>query len=80
VLAPAAAIVQRDGKDVAFVVVDGKAMQRTLALGRTLGEDREVLQGLAGGDAVVLDPPEQLVDGVRVQPAREDADADANND
>lgn len=80
VLAPAAAIVQRAGKDVAFVVVDGKAMQRTLALGRTLGEDREVLQGLAGGDAVVLDPPEQLVDGVRVQPAREDADADANND
>jgi len=80
VLAPAAAIVQRDGKDVAFVVVDGKAMQRTLALGRSLGEDREVLQGLAGGDAVVLDPPEQLVDGVRVQPAREDADADANND
>ena len=80
VLAPAAAIVQRDGKDVAFVVADGKAMQRTLALGRTLGEDREVLQGLAGGDAVVLDPPEQLVDGVRVQPAREDADADANND
>ena len=80
VLAPAAAIVQRDGKDVAFVVVDGKAMQRTLALGRTLGEDREVLQGLAGGDAVVLDPPEQLADGVRVQPAREDADADTNND
>ena len=80
VLAPAASIVQRDGKDVAFVVVDGKAMQRTLALGRTLGEDREVLQGLAGGDAVVLDPPEQLVDGVRVQPTREDADADANND
>ena len=80
VLAPAAAIVQRDGKDVAFVVVDGKAMQRTLVLGRTLGEDREVLQGLAGGDAVVLDPPEQLVDGVRVQPAREDADADTNND
>ncbi len=80
VLAPAAAIVQRDGKDVAFVVADGKAMQRTLALGRTLGEDREVLQGLAGGDAVVLDPPEQLADGARVRPAREDASADANND
>ena len=80
VLAPAAAIVQRDGKDVAFVVADGKAMQRTLALGRTLGEDREVLQGLAGGDAVVLDPPEQLADGARVRPARENASADANND
>ena len=25
-------------------------------------------KGLAGGDAVVLDPPEQLADGVRVQP------------
>ena len=80
VLVPAAAIVERDGKDVAFAI-DGEAVQqRTLKLGRTLGDDREVLEGLSGGDAVVLDPPEQLVDGVRVQPARENADADANND
>lgn len=66
VLVPAAAIVQRGEQDVAYVVSDGKAMLRKLTLGRTLGEDREVLAGLAGGEQVVLDPPETLADGTRV--------------
>ena len=65
VLAPASAIVERDGKDVAFVVADDKVQQRALKLGRTLGDDREVLDGLAGGDTVVLAPPESLADGGR---------------
>ena len=72
VLAPAAAIVQRDGDDVAFVVTDGKAQRRAIKLGRTLGDDREVLDGLAGGDSVVLDPPEDLADGARVRVAAPD--------
>lgn len=80
VLAPAAAITQRDGADVAFVVVDDTARQRAVKLGRTLGDDREVLEGLAGGDTVVVDPPEQLADGSRVQVVPEDADAAANDE
>jgi hypothetical protein len=67
VLVPAAAIAERDGRDVAFVVDGERAAQRALTLGRTLGEDREVLSGLASGDAVVLDPPESLQDGDRVR-------------
>ena len=73
VLAPAAAIVQREGKDVAFVVVDEKARVRKLKLGRTLGDDREVTEGLSGGDTVVVDPPEKLADGMRVTPAKTEA-------
>ena len=80
VLVPAAAITQRDDKDVAFVVVGGKVAQRTLTLGRTLGDDREVLEGLRGGEQVVLDPPETLADGARVTVAREDSAGDANNE
>jgi RND family efflux transporter MFP subunit len=67
VLAPAAAIASRDGKDVAFVVAGEKVSQRALRLGRSLGGDREVLDGLAGGDTVVLDPPRDLADGERVR-------------
>jgi RND family efflux transporter MFP subunit len=67
VLAPAAAIASRDGKDVAVVVADDKVSQRALKLGRSLGGDREVLDGLAGGDTVVLDPPKDLADGERVR-------------
>lgn len=66
VLVPAAAIAQRDDRDVAFVVNGGMATLRKLTLGRTLGEDREVLAGVAGGEQVVLDPPETLADGARV--------------
>jgi hypothetical protein len=80
VLVPAAAITQRDGEDIAFAIAGEAVQQRKLTLGRTLGEDREVLQGLSGGDAVVLDPPGQLADGARVRIARDEAAADANNE
>ena len=76
VLVPAAAIVERDGKDVAFAIDGVAVQQRTLKLGRTLGDDREVLSGLAGGERVVLDPPDTLSDGVRVKLARDDAGSD----
>ncbi|RPE79737.1 efflux RND transporter periplasmic adaptor subunit [Vulcaniibacterium tengchongense] len=67
---PAAAIAQRDGAEVAFVVAggeDARVERRALKLGRTLGSDREVLSGLASGDTVVLDPPPALRDGDRVR-------------
>jgi RND family efflux transporter MFP subunit len=77
VLAPAAAIATRDGTNVAFVVADEKVSQRELRLGRTLGDDREVLDGLAGGDTVVLDPPQNLADGTRVRIAAATGDDSA---
>jgi RND family efflux transporter MFP subunit len=80
VLVPATAIVQRDGKDVAFAMNGEAVQQRALTLGRTLGDDREVLDGLSGGDSVVLDPPDQLADGARVRIARDEAAADTNNE
>ena len=80
VLAPAAAITQRDGKDVAFVLNGEAVQQRTITLGRTLGDDREVLEGLGGGDVVVLEPSEQLAEGSRVRIAPEDSADAANND
>ena len=75
VLVPAGAIVQRDGKDVAFVVAGETAQAHAVRLGRTLGDDREVLSGLMGGDTVVVDPPEKLADGERVRVAPQDAGA-----
>lgn len=74
VLAPAAAIVARDGEQVAFVVAtpaakESKVSRRVLHLGRSLGDDREVTSGLGGGDVVVLDPPQALADGASVRVA-----------
>ncbi|MFA6312587.1 MAG: efflux RND transporter periplasmic adaptor subunit [Sterolibacterium sp.] len=67
---PGAAIAQRDGKAVAFVVgAEQKIERRALTLGRAMGEDRQVLAGLNAGDAVVLSPPAALADGAQVQVA-----------
>jgi RND family efflux transporter MFP subunit len=66
VLVPAAAIATRDGKPVAFVVAGDHVSQRTLTLGRSLADDREVTAGLANGDTVVLNPSDKLADAARV--------------
>lgn len=76
VLVPEAALVERDGRTLAFVVEDETARARAVKPGRTLGGDREVLEGLAGGDAVVLDPPQSLRDGAPVRVLADDAGED----
>ena len=67
VLVPGAAVVERDGAQVAFVVADGRATRREVRVGRTLGDDLEVTDGLAGGDTVVVGPPQALADGGKVK-------------
>lgn len=67
---PGAAIVQRDGAEVAFVLGENDTVaQRALETGITLGNDRQVLSGIAAGETVVLDPPDTLADGARVHMA-----------
>ncbi len=79
VLAPAAAIVARDGAQVAFVLTEPGAdespvARRPVEVGRSLGDDREVTAGLSGGDVVVLEPPEDLADGTNVRVAEDEED------
>ncbi|HEY5849814.1 MAG TPA: efflux RND transporter periplasmic adaptor subunit [Lysobacter sp.] len=78
VLVPAAAITTRDGKQLAFVVAEEKAVQREVTVGRSLGEDREITQGLSGGETVVLDPPASLADGDRVKVAAAGAESESD--
>jgi RND family efflux transporter MFP subunit len=71
VLVPAAAIAQRDGKVAVFVVVDGRALQRTVTVAPQDVGTMKLLQGDAGGvkpgDPVVLSPPAELRDGMNVK-------------
>ncbi|MDL5367136.1 efflux RND transporter periplasmic adaptor subunit [Xanthomonas sp. NCPPB 2654] len=67
---PGTAIVKRDGQDVAFALKEDNTVERrALKTGIALGDDRQVLSGLAAGDTVVLDPPETVRDGVKVKMA-----------
>lgn len=61
---PSSAII--DGNSV-FVVVGERAMRQPIRVLRTTSEGVEVEQGLAGGEDVVLSPPEELEDGSRVR-------------
>jgi RND family efflux transporter MFP subunit len=68
VLVPAKAIAQRDGRSVIFVVVDGKAQQRTVQpSAQDYGELRLVPAAVNAGDNVVVSPPASLHDGSDVQ-------------
>lgn len=60
---PAAAVV--DGNSV-LLVVDGKAVRRPIRVLRTMAGEVEIEQGLAGGEEVILSPPDGVVDGARV--------------
>lgn len=66
-LIPNEAIVQRNGKNVAFVVADGKAARRELELGITDGRQTEVVAGLTPGEQLIVAGQDTLNDGDAVR-------------
>lgn len=64
---PATAVVQRDGGSVVFVLADDRVQQRTVTPGVALNADRQILQGVRAGEAVVTHPTDALHDGSKVK-------------
>jgi HlyD family secretion protein len=62
---PPAALARRGGREVAFVLRDGKVHELPVARGRKLG-DLVAVTGLAAGDKVVLRPDKDLAGGMAV--------------
>ena len=64
------AVVERDGRPSAWVVVEGRARLRALTLGADRLDEIEVVSGVLPGETVVVGPPGTLRDGglVRVRP------------
>jgi RND family efflux transporter MFP subunit len=67
VLVPKSAIVQRDGKDVVFVVKNGHAERTQVTAGADFSDLKQVTQGLDAGAEVVTTPAADLKDGEKVQ-------------
>ncbi|WP_454624365.1 efflux RND transporter periplasmic adaptor subunit [Bradyrhizobium cenepequi] len=75
---PTSALLFREhGLEVAVVGADGKVTLKKINIGRNLGTEVEVLQGLAPSDRVVDSPPDALGSGDAVQIADKTAMADA---
>jgi len=62
-------VITPSGSSVAFVVVDGKAVQRKVKTGIEDGKRIQILDGLEPGEKVVVSGQEKLKDGVEVRVA-----------
>lgn len=65
-----AALVERKGRKVAFVVANGQALETPVETSGNLGDLVQVAKGLVPGQKVVLAPKESLRDGARVKTAQ----------
>ena len=60
------AVVERDGREVVFLIRDAKAVATVVEKGATLGDMIELVKGVKPGDKVVLRPAGNLRDGAAV--------------
>jgi HlyD family secretion protein len=51
-----------------FLVLNGKAVRRTVKLGGTTSQGVQVAEGLIGGEDIIANPPANLKDGQKVRP------------
>jgi RND family efflux transporter MFP subunit len=67
---PRAAVQAQDGRDVAFVVRDGRAERRAVNVSSRRDEEVVIAAGLTAGERVVISPAPSLTDGMPVKEAK----------
>ncbi len=68
---PKAALRKRDGLDIVWLLRDGRIERRAVTIDARSGDEVSIAAGLAGGDRVVVEGPDDLMDGVRATEAKE---------
>lgn len=63
---PKAAVRRQDGKDVVWVVRDGRVERRAVTVGAATGDAVIIAAGLSSGDRVVVEGSENLADGTKI--------------
>ena len=66
-----ALIFRGEGTRIALVGSDNVVKLRPVRIGRNYGESVEVIEGVASGDRLVLNPPDSLTQGDKVQVAKD---------
>jgi len=64
---PITSIVERDGKKLAFIIVDNKASSVVLTIGRQMGAFVEIVDGLTPGEKVIDKLDDSITDGIKVK-------------
>lgn len=65
--APASAVLLRGQMELVFVVEDDTAQLRLVKTGKRLGDEVELVSGVEPGELVVINPPNELLDGQPVE-------------
>lgn len=66
---PKASIRSRDGRDIVWVVRDGRLERRAVTVGAIRGDEALIAAGLSSGERVVVGGPDDLAEGARVREA-----------
>ena len=64
---PKSAVQSQDGRDVVFVVQNGRAERRAVTVTDTQGDDSVLSAGVSVGESVIVDSPAGLADGMAVK-------------
>ena len=67
VTVPKTAVQSRDGRDVVFIVQNGRAERRAVTVSDAQGDAAVLSAGLSAGEKVIVNPPADLKDGAAVQ-------------
>jgi len=67
VLVPKNSVLNRDGRDVVFVIRDGHAERRAVTVTDTQNDDSVLSAGVSAGEKVVVNAPADLQDGMAVK-------------
>ncbi len=67
VMIPKNAVQSRDGRDIVFVVQNGKAERRAVTVTDAQDDDAALSAGVSAGETVIVDPPAGLTDGMAVK-------------
>jgi HlyD family secretion protein len=66
VIVPKNALRNQDGRDVVFVIRNGRAERRAVTVSSARDDDVVLSAGLASGEPVAVDAPADLADGAAV--------------
>jgi RND family efflux transporter MFP subunit len=67
VMVPKTAVQSQEGRDVVFVVQNGRAERRAVTVSSTGGDEAVIGAGIAAGERVVVDSPAGLSDGAAIK-------------
>jgi len=69
-----------DGTKVATIDSDGKALLKSITIGRDYGKEVEVTSGVAADDTIIVNPPDSLITGQPVRIAKPNQPASDEQD